>query len=223
MLKDFPIISQSPLFKGLTIDEVLLHLKKVNYRVKQFSKDQLIACEGEEVNRLMIVLAGSVKGEMMDYNGKTIKIEDIYPPRPLAIAFLFGDKNTFPVNIMANELSDILIIDKKDVLKLFQSNEVVLTNFLNAISSRSQFLTQKIKILSFQTIKGKLANYILKLANGRTEVELDKTQNELAQLFGVARPSIGRAMREMHDDKAMFVVGKRLQNIDAEVLKTYLS
>jgi hypothetical protein len=31
-----------------------------------------------------------VKGEMTDYNGKTIKIEDIEAPRPLAVAFLFG-------------------------------------------------------------------------------------------------------------------------------------
>ncbi len=222
MLSDYQNIVQSPLLKGLSMDEVSVLLSKIHYRIKKYEKEQLIAHEGEVVDRLMIVLSGSVKGEMMDFNGKTIKIEDIYPPKPLAIAFLFGENNAFPVNIIANETSDILIMDKKDVVKLFQTNEVVLTNFLNVISSRSQFLTQKIKMLSFQTIKGKLANYILQNVKDNTELVLDKTQNELAQLFGVARPSIGRAIREMHDEKAMVVNGKNIHSIDKEVLRSYL-
>ena len=53
---------------------------------------------GDPVANLLIVLSGSVRGEMIDYSGKTVKIEDIEAPKPLAAAFLFGKENRFPGN-----------------------------------------------------------------------------------------------------------------------------
>ncbi|MDB4335171.1 Crp/Fnr family transcriptional regulator, partial [bacterium] len=188
-----------------------------------YSADSMIVTGGEKVERLYILLSGSVKGEMVDFSGKTIKIEDIEPPRPLAIAFLFGKNNVFPVNIVSNIDSELLMLPKPSVLKLLQSNEVVLKNYLNAISNRSQFLSQKIKFLSFQTIKGKIGNYILQLSGGKAgTITLPISQNSMAELFGVTRPSVGRGMRELHHDGIINASGKNLEILDVERLKGFL-
>ncbi|MCW3788149.1 Crp/Fnr family transcriptional regulator [Plebeiibacterium sediminum] len=223
MIHDYPFLEKSPLFRGLTIEEINSAFSDVHYQVKKYSKGQMVVSAGDKVDRLLIVLSGSVKGEMIDFSGKTIKIEDINPPMPLAVAFLFGKSNTFPVNIITNEDSELLVIPKESILKLFQENKMMLLNFLNAISNRSQFLSQKIKFLNFTTIKGKIANYLLQYASqGMLEVVLDKSQNELAELFGVTRPSVGRGIRDLHNEGLIEANGKKIKLIDIQGLKECL-
>ncbi len=217
------VLTQCPLFIGVDSQVIEETLQNIHYQVKKYTNGQLVVSGGEQVDRLYIVLEGRVKGEMMDFSGKTIKIEDIDPPRPLAIAFMFGKKNTFPVNIIATEDSSMLVIQKQYVLKIFQQNEQILLNFLNAISNRSQFLSLKIRFLTFQTIRGKMANYILQLANGKqTEVTLPISQNEIAELFGVTRPSVGRSIRELHNDGVIEAKGKNIKILDMKALKESL-
>lgn len=224
MIDNFPILTQSPLFKGINLIDLKMVLSSIHYRIRKFNEGEFIAYEGDEVKSLYILLKGSVKGEMMDLSGKTIKIEDIFPPKSLAVAFIFGGANKFPVNIIANEASKLLVIEKGDALKLFSNNEQILKNFLNEISSRSQFLTQKIKMLSFQSIKGKLANYFLQQSQGDLKCfTLDISQNALAELFAVTRPSIGRAFKEMNEDGFVLIKAKNITIIDIQGLRSYLN
>jgi CRP-like cAMP-binding protein len=160
-----------------------------------------------------------VKGEMVDYAGRVIKIEDIPAPGVLASAFLFGNKNRFPVNVIAVSEGELLMIGKSDFLKLLMRYDILLANFLDMISSRSQFLSEKIRFLNFKTIKGKLAFYILQKSeiNGAL-ITLGMTQSNLADFFGVARPSIARALGELENGGYIEAKGKSIKIIDKEGL-----
>jgi CRP-like cAMP-binding protein len=167
----------------------------------------------------MIVFSGIVKGEMVDYAGRVIKIEDIPAPGALASAFMFGNNNSFPVNVICNSDTEILIIDKSDFLKLLKNNDSILVNFLNMISNRSQFLSEKIKFLNFKTIKGKLAQYILqKAGSDKNVIYLGVTQNDLADFFGVARPSVARALRDLEEEGLIEAKGKIIRVLNKQGL-----
>jgi CRP-like cAMP-binding protein len=216
---DYSLLAFSPLFKGLSPDEIEIILIEVNHRLRKFQAGTMISLSGEPVNSLMIVLSGTVKGEMVDYAGRVIKIEDIPAPGALASAFMFGNKNRFPVNVITVSEVEILMIDKPDFLKLLKRNEIILVNFLDMISNRSQFLSEKIKFLNFKTIKGKLAHYILqKAGKDGTTVTLDMTQNDLADYFGVARPSVARAIKELELEFYLEAKGKKIKILDKEGL-----
>ena len=215
------ILSKSPLFQGLSHDEIKELLAQITWQTRRFNKDELIAMNGEECSSLMIVIRGSVKGEMIDYSGRVLKIEDILAPRPLAVAFLFGKNNRYPVSISANETTEILIIPKPSVVFLMQNSEVFLTNFLNAVSNRAQFISGKLRFLSFKTLKGKLAHYLMELErrqNIKGEVRLMQTQEELAELFGVARPSLSRTLRDLHHQGLIEARGRTIKILDREGL-----
>ena len=221
---DYTLISLSPLFKGLSTEEIEAIFSVIPHRIRNFCTGTLIAQSGEQVHSLMIVISGAVKGEMVDFTGRTIKIEDIPAPGALAPAFMFGMKNRFPVNVIAISDSEILNISKPDFLRLLMSNDMVLVNFLNMISNRSQFLSEKIKFLNFKTIKGKLAQYILqKAGKERVSIVLDRTQNDMADLFGVARPSIARAIGELEDAGFIEARGKSIKIIDKTGLGEIIS
>ena len=218
------LLLDCPLFQEMTSQEIHGVLHGHLGRIKQFSAGSLIAQAGEKVVSLNILLRGSVKGEMVDYTGKLIKIEDIAPPRPLAPAFLFGSRNRYPVNISAGEEVELLSIPREQFLGMLQKSEKVLVNFINIVSSRGQFLSNKIKFLSFTSIKGKLAQYLLDLSeqNASSKLVLPHSQNQLAELFGVARPSIGRALGELNQDGIIRTNGKKVEILDRPGLTSYL-
>ena len=87
---DYISLKRCPVFQGIDEKEASLLLEQVHYQIKVFKKHDIIALAGDQVKNLYIILKGSVSGEIHDYSGNTVKIEDIEAPRPLATAFLFG-------------------------------------------------------------------------------------------------------------------------------------
>jgi len=220
---DYTLLSQSPLFKGLDTREISDIIEGISFRTKRYRSGTMIAQAGETVTSLMIVLEGRVKGEMVDIAGRVIKIEDIPAPGALASAFLFGSANRFPVNIITITDSVLLMVAKSEFIKLLMMKDNILLNFLNLISNRSQFLSEKIKFLSFKTIKGKLAHYILQKAGPSNDsVVLDMTQAELAGFFGVARESIARTMHDLDSGGCISARGKHIKIIDRRMLASYV-
>ncbi|HNW57543.1 MAG TPA: Crp/Fnr family transcriptional regulator [Bacteroidales bacterium] len=216
---DYIQLSVLPIFKGLTPEEIEAAFAGVSHRVKKFYANSLISQSGEIITSMMIVLSGVVKGEMVDYAGRVIKIEDIPAPGALASAFIFGNRTRFPVNVVAVTDGELLLIEKSEFLKLLMSNNIILVNFLDMISNRSQFLSEKIKFLNFKTIKGKLAFYLLqKAGKDKVTIKLELTQNDLADFFGVTRPSVARALGDLEEEGFIEAKGKNIRITDREGL-----
>jgi len=217
-------LANCSLFKGLKLNEIDDIFKEIPFHEKTYHKDEIIAQAENEVRNLFILIEGTVRGEMMDFSGKTVKIEDIESPNLLAPAFLFGSHNKFPVTIIANNHVGVMSINKIDFLKILQRNAQVLNNYLDNISSRAQFLSNKLRFLAFQSIKGKIAHFLLQLSikSGSDSIMMPKSQNQLAEMFGVTRPSLGRAIRELDKDGFIKANGKKIIILDKNKLSNLL-
>jgi CRP-like cAMP-binding protein len=223
-IPDYRLLTQCPIFSGTTEKEIESLLKKIHFQIKNYSKDEILVVAGEPVQNLNIIIAGSVRGEMIDFSGKTIKIEDVDAPNPLATAFLFGKENKFPVTVTANYETRILTMPVSEFLKLLQMNTQILKNYLNSISSRAQFLSQKLHFLSFKTIKGKVAHFLLQQAGDKFHsIELKSTQQQLAGLFGVTRPSLARVLGEMQKDNLITISNKTVTLLDKRALNELMN
>ena len=216
-------LTKTIIFNGLDAESVESLLKGKIFRINKFNKDEYVAYNDDICNNLLILVEGSVRGDMTDFSGKTIKIEDIKAPGPIASAFIFGRHNRYPVDVIANEHTVVLTLPKESLIKIFKEDDRVLKNFLNVISNRAQFLSNKIKFLSFKTIKGKIAHYILELSGeNKQHVVLPKTLTELAEFFGVTRPSLSRALLEMQRDGLISADRKNIIIRDRKKLIEYL-
>jgi CRP-like cAMP-binding protein len=210
-------LSRTNIFSGLNEENIVELLHDKPFRLKEYAKEEYVAYSHDVCNDMLIVVQGSVRGEMTDFSGKKLKIEDIIAPRPLAAAFIFGRDNRFPVDIIANEAATVLVIPRDVLLFLLQHSQVVLKNYLNAISSRTQFLSNKIRFLSFKTIREKLANYILNNIKKDSNVFiLNQSQTELADFFGVTRPSLARALAEMGKEGILHTERREITILDKE-------
>jgi CRP-like cAMP-binding protein len=220
----FSELSKTNIFSGLNEETIVGLLQDKPVRIKEYSRDEYVAYSHEVCNDMLIVIQGSVRGEMTDFTGKRLKIEDIDAPRPLAAAFIFGRENRFPVDIIANEQATVLVIPRDVLIYLLQHNELVLKNYLNVISSRTQFLSGKIRFLSFRTIREKIANYLLGHAGyENNSITLTQSQSELADFFGVTRPSLGRALAEMEGDGIIRAERREIVILSKEKLNKLLA
>lgn len=85
-------------------------------------------------------------------------------------------------------------------------------------SNRTNFLSERLKLLSIKTLKGKISQYILnRTKNG--EFDPGMSQTVLAEYFGVARPSLARSLSEMVDDRIITLDRKLGKALKIEALK----
>ena len=210
----------NPLFRNVSAGELRKNFEGLTYKVKNYTKGEILAHQGDVCNKLVILTKGSVRGEMIDESGRLIKIEDIASPRALAPLFLFGAANRFPVEVTANENTEAIIIPKESVIKLFARNEAFLENYMNMSANYAQTLSEKLFFMSFKTIRQKLASYFLRLsATQGSQILLDRSQQELADYFGISRPSLAREVSHMQDDGLIKADRKQITILNKEKLK----
>lgn len=210
----------NPLFRNVSAGELRKNFEGLTYKVKNYTKGEILAHQGDVCNKLIILTKGSVRGEMIDESGRIVKIEDIASPRALAPLFLFGAANRFPVEVTANENTEAIIIPKESVIKLFARNEAFLENYMNMSANYAQTLSEKLFFMSFKTIRQKLASYFLRLsATQGSQILLDRSQQELADYFGISRPSLAREVSHMQDDGLIKADRKQITILNKEKLK----
>lgn len=221
--KMFEALKDSPLFKGLEIADIDLLINNTLHQIKQFSNKEVLAYSGEKVEKAMILLEGKLHGEMVDFAGNSLKIEEMDPPQMVAAAFLYGPQSVFPVNLSAIADGKMLIIYKKDFTQLLSDDQRVLNNYLNIVSGKAQFLSRKITFLSFKTIKEKIAYYLLQnLRSGSQMVTMTQSQKGLAEMLGVARPSLARTISEMEADQLIRWERNQVEIINLKLLQIIL-
>lgn len=217
---DLSVLNQTPLFRAVPGDELEKILSELKISESFFKKGEILALQDEPCNRLIILLSGSVKGEMTDPSGKVVKVEDIYAPSPLAILFLFGQNNRFPVQATAREDVTALVIPRQSILRMLSMNEAILKNYLDISADFAWRLSQKLHFMSFRTIRQKLAMYILNLSkiSENNTVTLDRSKSALAEYFGVSRQSLERELTNMQTDELIINNKKEIQIIDKNKL-----
>lgn len=210
----------NPLFRGITPNDLSAHLEEIHFHVRSYKKGEILARQGDRCNRLIILIKGSVRGEMIDYSGRLIKVEDINAPRALAPLFLFGEENFYPVEVTANEITEIIEIPKKSVLQLFRKDEQFLENYMNISANYARTLSDKLFFMSFKTIRQKIASYLLRLHKQQQQLDiiLDRSQQELSDYFGVSRPSLARELSRMEEDGLIVTNRKRITILHKESL-----
>lgn len=157
---------------------------------------------------------GSVRTQMVSAEGKQLTIETLKAPQLLAPAFVFASENRFPVNIEAKEKCEILVINKNIFLEFLHQHPAVMRNFLQLVSDRTLFLSKKLNAFALQSLKSRILNYL------RMHGTI-LNQQEVAQILGVARPSLARALSELASEGCIRMEEKEMR-INAVSAQKYL-
>ena len=205
-------LRETVVFNGIDEKTIKNILEKNKYEIKKYSPNESIAFRGDEVRGLYIILKGTLTTEMLTEEGNVIKIEELVPSDVIASAFVFGKKNSFPVDLNAKDEAEILFIERKEFLKILFSKEKILENFLNEVSNKTQLLTSKIwNSFNNKTIKKKFCDYVKK--NQKNNLFSIQNLGALAEYFGVERPSLSRVLSDLVKDEKLERIGRNKYKI----------
>ena len=212
-------LTQCPLFKDIPYEEIN-KLVGEGFGVRQFKENEIIVSQGTVYSTLLIIIEGEVVGEMNDFSGKTVVIETINAPNLIAPAILYCEQNKIPVNVVAKTYVKVLPISREDLSHILQSNIKVLNNFLRLISERSKFLSDKVRLLRFGTIKSKFSGYLLELYSRKQSLNftIEHSQQELADMFGVSRPALAKTIGQMIDEGLIWSSNKEYKILNLKEL-----
>ena len=223
--RDLTAVSNCRLFSGMDNNDIQNIFQSYKYNEKEYHKDAIIRFQGDEYNELMIILSGEINAGIQNPDGKKIIIETLKKSDAVATGVLFASDNTLPVTITAVTDLKILFLSKKTILEICRKHENFLLNYLQDEGNKVMFLAEKIRLLKFNSISQKIACHLLSLSKkqGTDSVKLQYNREQMADLFGVARPSLSRGFSELYDQGILEAEGKIIHIMDKTELQTVLT
>ncbi len=208
------IISQAPLFSGLPEDQ-LIEIKQIAID-KFYGKGKTVFLEGDDCNGFYIVAAGKVKIYKVSFEGKE-QIFHIYGPgNPFGEVPVFSGQK-FPANAQTILKSHLLFFPRTAFVDLISKNPSLSLNMLAILSMRLRQFTVQIVNLSLKEVPGRLASYLLYLANEQGQedfVTLNISKGQLASLLGTIPETLSRILAKMNNQNLIEVSGRDIKLLD---------
>lgn len=115
---------------------------------------------------------------------------------------LFCHKNSYPMTIIGKTDVTIIHLKKDLILKLCQSNSNFLINFLESLSDKTLILADRIKTLSFKSLRKSIVDFLIyeSYSQKNNKIKLGLTKKDLAEKFGVQRTSLSRELKKMREE-----------------------
>jgi CRP-like cAMP-binding protein len=197
MEKILQIISDIPLFQGLSLEE----LREIrNIAVDRFyGKGRTIFLEGDDGNGFYVIADGKVKIFKVSMDGKEQILHIYGPGHPFGEVPVFSGKK-FPANAQSLLKSHLLFFPRSAFIDLISKNPSLSLNMLAMLSMRLRQFTVQVENLSLKEVPGRLASYLLYLSEEQksdTQVSLPVSKGQLASLLGTIPETLSRILAKM--------------------------
>lgn len=190
---------RSALFNNLEDEDIRAVLDLAHS--EEHPAKQVLFCEGDEGDRLLLLLEGRVKVSLTSAEGKEAILRILEPGQLIGeMALLDGGHRSATVTTM--DPCRFLVIWRKDFLGFLKRRPHVALALLQALTLRLRATNDMVGNLSFLNLPARLARILLNLGQqyGKHSGEgivigLKLSQEELGHLVGVSRESINRQVR----------------------------
>ena len=214
MKKILNIISQAPLFNGLSADQ-LNKVKQIAID-KFYDKGKTVFWDGDDCNGFYIVAAGKVKIYKVSFEGKEQILHIYGPGNPFGEVPVFSGQK-FPASAQTIVKSHLLFFPKDAFIDLVTKSPSLALNMLAVLSMRLRQFTVQVENLSLKEVPGRLASYLLYLLKEQDKtdaVTLNISKGQLASLLGTIPETLSRIFAKMSDQDLIQVSGRDIRLLD---------
>ncbi len=196
MKKYLSVLSKCPLFCGIGEAELLRMLGCLGARTEFFDKKCTVFAEGTRAKHIGIVLSGSVQMIQVDFFGNRSILSVIGEGQVFAEAFACAEVEELPVAVVANEPSEIMLIESARVTHSCEKNcdfhRQLIFNLMKALATKTVIFHNKIDVTSKRTTREKLISYLMYEAKraGSNSFDIPFDRQELADYLAVERSGL---------------------------------
>ncbi len=219
--KYFNKLRDMSLFKNFSEEDFSLLFKEINYKITKYSKGSMVFFAKEPCDNLNIILDGRLQIQNTDASGKLLVVAEFKEGESIGETLIFGEPNTYPMNVISTTKVTMLYIPKKEVLYLCQHNHEFLEEFLKLLSGKTITLSRKLDQISLKTIRQSIVEFILKEynKNNNMTIQLNMTKKKWAETMGVQRPSLSRELLILKEEGLIDYDSKYIYIKDLEGLR----
>lgn len=213
----FDILSQCPLFSGISQEELKSMLSCLDGKIIKTAKGSPVFLEGEPATFVGVVLSGKVQILRTDFYGNRSVLTVVSPGGLFAEAFACAEVETLPVSAVALESTSVLLLDCKRVLTSCPNacpfHSKLVRNLLRGIAQKNLMLTQKIRCMSQKTTREKLMEFLLEQAkqHSRAEFVIPYDRQALADYLGVERSAMSAEISKLRKAGQIDCTGSRFR------------
>ena len=209
MKNSFDVLRNCPLFNQIEDESLREMLACLGAKERRYKRGDTVFFEGDKAKFLGIVLKGSIQLVRVDYYGNRSILTNIEPPQLFGEAFACAGLESLPVDAVAAEDSEILLIDAQRIAHpcknacRFHCQTIV--NLLHIVAKKNLVLHQKMEITSKRSTREKLMTYLLlqaKKAKSRT-FTIPYNRQELADYLEVERSGLSVEISKLRNEKVI--------------------
>lgn len=206
MKKYLEILKKCPLFFDIAEENLHLMLGCLGAKVERFEKKYTVFAEGTPAKYIGILLSGSAQIVQVDYYGNRSILSNIRPSEVFAEAFACAEVRSIPVTVIANEPSEIMLIDCGRILHTCGNScgfhQQLIFNLMKDLAAKTILFHQKIEITAKRTTREKLMAYLMhqakKANSNRFTIPFDR--QELADYLEVDRSGLSAEIGKLKNE-----------------------
>lgn len=218
-------LPQSPLFEGISAEELSGLLGKIRYTIRSYGVRESVFAPHQEADTVAVLLDGFVTEQKISVAGNAVNItrHDCCDLVAHALVFL-PEGECYTASYCACKGCVALLLHRSQLLRLFELAPHIQKNFLACISKDYATLDKKVELLSLTSIREKIAFYLLHEADrlDSSKIRLDFSKKMWAEFLNVPRTSLARELRNMKERGVISFSGRSLAILDAEYLHALL-
>ena len=206
MIKYLEILKKCPLFDEIKENDLIKMLSCLGARVLSFDKKFTVFSEGSKAKYIGIVLSGSVQTALIDYDGNRSIISNIGASDVFAEDYACAEINSIPVTVIANEPSEIMLIDCSHILHTCSNNcgfhQQLIYNLMKDLATKTIMFHQRVEATSKRTTREKLLTYLSIEAkkNSSNSFDIPFDRQELADYLEVERSGLSAEISKLRNE-----------------------
>jgi len=206
--------------------ELIESLKKAG-RAKTFNEGAEIFAEGETADFLPVILSGKVKMIHFLEAGKEVIIGIFGAGEMFAVPPAF-DGEPYPATAIAMEKSKILLLYRKDFLRLLEESSEFSFIVISWMCEMLREKTAAIQNLATASPEHRAGNVIVRLSKnenveGAAPVTISVRRQDIAEMAGLTTETTIRAIRRLADRNLIKIERGKIIIDDIEPLREFLA
>ena len=219
MLLDVNLLLNNPLFKDMDLNTLFDLIDFDHCILGNYKKGTLIVQEGDPCSSIGFVLSGVLAIQQLTLTGYLLNVKMFNTNDTFGAALYSTKEPKYPFTLMTMKNSKVLYMPFEQVRSLLNKNPIFNDNFISFLSSRVLNFKEKQQILQYKDVRSRLMIYLSNeyKINGLQTFKLQHSKSTLADIIGVARPSVSRELKKMADDHLIKISGQTITLLKLEL------
>jgi CRP-like cAMP-binding protein len=208
-MESFSSIIRSPLFQGISENEISSLIKCLGCSFKTYAKGESIYIEGDFVREIGVVVSGRVRLTKGDAWGHRNIISEISEGEIFAEAIVCGGLGVVFETVIAAEQAEICFVDFQRIISTCSTacvfHSLVIRNMIGVFARKNIMLTSKMEHITKRTTREKLLSYLSEQSklNGTMSFQIPFDRQALADFLSVDRSALSAEMTRLKKQRIL--------------------